>query len=192
MSRSTPAQTPQQGQRQTDPRGPQFTAALTALVLIVVLLTAPAPVGIVLLAAQAVLFAVGAGFGVQRGPWSLLFRRVIRPRLAPPSHLEDPTPPRFAQGVGLVFALVGLVGYLAGVPTLGAIATGFALAAALLNAVFRFCLGCELYLLIRRVFPARNNETPINETGDNEIEAAEKGRENETDNPNESKEKVIA
>ncbi len=77
----------------------------------------------------------------------------MRPRLAAPAHLEDPQPPRFAQGVGLVFAVVGLVGYLSGAPLVGAIATGFALAAALLNAVFGFCLGCEMYLLIRRVAP---------------------------------------
>ncbi len=42
---------------------------------------------------------------------------------------------------------------------LGAVATGFALAAALLNAVFGFCLGCEMYLLIRRIAPARS--TPV-------------------------------
>jgi hypothetical protein len=96
---------------------------------------------------------------VQRTPVASLFRTVVRPRLAPPAHLEDPEPPRFAQGVGLVFALVGLVGYLSGATLLGAVATGFALAAALLNAVFGYCLGCELYLLIRRVTPARS--TPV-------------------------------
>jgi hypothetical protein len=31
------------------------------------------------------------------------------------------------------------------------IATGFALVAATLNAVFDFCLGCEMYLLGRRL-----------------------------------------
>ncbi|RLV47676.1 DUF4395 domain-containing protein [Nocardioides mangrovicus] len=138
-----------------DPRGPQFTAAVTALVLAVVLLTAPRPVGVALLAAQAVLFAIGATRGVQAGPWSLVFRRLVRPRLAPPDHLEDPEPPRFAQGVGLAFAVVGLVGYVVGLGLLGAVATGLALVAALLNAVFRFCLGCEMYLLIRRLAPAR-------------------------------------
>jgi len=97
---------------QIDPRGPQFTAALTAVVLALVLLTAPSPFGIALLAVQAALFAVGVGLGVQRGPWAVLFRRVVRPRLAPPAHLEDPAPPRFAQGVGLVFTLVALAGYL--------------------------------------------------------------------------------
>lgn len=144
--------TPSKGQ--IDPRGPQFAAALTAILLMTVLLTAPAPVGIALLAAQALLFGVGVGFGVQKGPWALVFRRLVRPRLAPPSYLEDAAPPRFAQGVGLVFAVLALAGYLAGAPVVGAVATGFALAAALLNAVFRFCLGCEMYLLIRRLRPS--------------------------------------
>ena len=166
---------------QIDPRGPQFTAALTAAVLALVLLTAPSPFGIALLAVQAALFAVGVGLGVQRGPWAVLFRRVVRPRLAPPAHLEDAAPPRFAQGVGLVFTLVALAGYLAGAPVVGAVATGFALAAALLNAVFRFCLGCEMYLLVRRLRPARSHLD----------DAAENGRENETDNRFENKEKVI-
>jgi hypothetical protein len=133
-----------------DPRGPQLNAALTSVVLAVVLLTAPAAVGVGLLALQAVLFGLGVARGVQRTPAAWLFKTLVRPRLAAPDHLEDPRPPRFAQAVGLGFALVGLVGYLSGVTLLGAVATGFALAAALLNAVFAFCLGCELYLLIRR------------------------------------------
>lgn len=33
---------------------------------------------------------------------------------------------------------------------LGLLATGVALAAAFLNAAFGYCLGCEMYLLIRR------------------------------------------
>jgi hypothetical protein len=137
-----------------DPRGPQFTAAVTCLVLAVVLLAAPDAVGVTLLGLQALLFALGAALGVQYTPTSYVFRAVVRPRLDPPRHLEDATPPRFAQGVGLVFAAVGLIGYLSGLTLLGAIATGLALVAALLNAVFRFCLGCELYLLLRRIVPA--------------------------------------
>jgi hypothetical protein len=139
---------------QIDPRGPQFTAAVTSLVLAVVLLTAPDVVGVTLLGLQAALFALGAALGVQHTPTAYVFRALVRPRLAPPDHLEDATPPRFAQAVGLVFAVVGFAGYAGGVTTLGAIATGLALVAALLNAVFRFCLGCELYLLLRRVVPA--------------------------------------
>ena len=142
---------------QIDPRGPQFNAILTGGVLAVTLLTAPGAIGIGLLAVQTALFAAGVVFGVQRTPAALLFRHLIRPRLGAPTHLEAPQPPRFAQGVGLVFAIVALVGFLAGAPLLGAVAVGFALAAALLNAVFGFCLGCETYLLIKRVMPATSN-----------------------------------
>jgi hypothetical protein len=130
---------------QVDPRGPQFNAALTSVVLVAVLLTAPGPVGIALLSLQALLFATGAVLGVRRTPAAYLFGRFVRPRLAPPSHLEDARPPRFAQAVGLVFAVAGLAGYLSGATLLGAVATGLALLAAVLNATLRFCLGCRLY-----------------------------------------------
>jgi hypothetical protein len=137
-----------------DPRGPQFAATLTSVVLAAVLLTAPGPIATVLLGLQALVFAVGAARGVQHTAYAWAFRTFVRPRLSPPEELEDPTPPRFAQAVGFGFALVGLVGFLVGVTALGVVATGFALVAAVLNAVFRFCLGCEVYLLLRRVFPA--------------------------------------
>lgn len=134
-----------------DPRGPRFNAGVTAVVLAVVLLAAPSAFATVLLGVQAALFAAGAALGVQRTPLSWVFRTAIRPRLDAPDELEDAAPPRFAQGVGLVFAVVGLIGFIAGLDLLGLIATGFALVAALLNAVFGLCLGCEMYLLIRRV-----------------------------------------
>ncbi|GAB3991779.1 DUF4395 domain-containing protein [Nocardioides marmoraquaticus] len=136
---------------QLDPRGPQLNAILTSVVLALVLLTAPSAFAVVLLAGQAVLFATGAALGVQRTPAAYLFRHVVRPRLSAPSHLEDPEPPRFAQAVGLVFALLGLLGFLAGSTLLGTVAVGAALVAALLNAVFGLCLGCELYLVTKRV-----------------------------------------
>ncbi len=150
-----------QQQGQIDPRGPQFNAVLTSVVLALSLLTAPGAVGVTLLAVQAVLFALGVGLGVQRTPAAWLFRTLVRPRLAAPSYGEDPQPPRFAQGVGLGFAVVGLVGYAAGLPLLGLVATGLALVAALLNAVFGLCLGCELYLLLRRATgsPAQRRTT---------------------------------
>lgn len=134
-----------------DARGPQFGAAVTTGILAVVLLTAPHPVGLALLGAQAVCFAVGAFFGVQRTPHAWLFRTVVRPRLGAPTAFEEQAPPRFAQAVGLVFAVVALSAYGIGATLLGQIAVGLALTAALLNAAFAFCLGCELFLLARRV-----------------------------------------
>lgn len=136
---------------QLDPRGPQFNAMLTSVVLALVLLGAPSAPAIALLAVQTVLFALGAALGTRRTPAAWLFARFVRPRLAAPTHLEDAAPPRFAQGVGLVFAGVGLVGYLSGLTLLGAVATGAALVAALLNAAFGLCLGCEAYLLGKRL-----------------------------------------
>ena len=134
-----------------DPRGARFAAALTSVLLAAVLLLAPSTVAVLLLAAQTAVFAVGAARGVQHTPYSVLFRAVVLPRIGPPVEREDAAPPRFAQSVGLGFALVGLAGFLLGADVLGFIATGFALDAALLNAVFGFCLGCEMYLLIKRL-----------------------------------------
>ncbi|MET9552133.1 DUF4395 domain-containing protein [Streptomyces sp. NPDC006645] len=129
-----------------DVRGPRFGAAVTTVVLAAVLLTGSAA----LLGWQALVFAVGALAGVGRSPYGWLFRAVVRPRLGPPTEFESPQPPRFAQAVGLVFAVVGLVGLLWGPLWLGLAATACALAAAFLNAVFGYCLGCEMYLLLRR------------------------------------------
>ncbi|MCY7399822.1 MAG: DUF4395 domain-containing protein [Nocardioides sp.] len=134
---------------QLDPRGPQFAAPLTAVVLVAVLLL-PAPFSTVLLGMQTVLFALGAVRGVQATPYAWVFRTLVRPRLGAPTDWEDPEPPRFAQGVGLAFAVVGLVALLLGATVVGQVAVGAALVAALLNAVFGFCLGCEVYLLLRR------------------------------------------
>ena len=136
-----------------DPRGPRVAAGLTSVVLAVVLLTAPSPFATLLLAAQAVVFGVGAVRGVQHTPYSWVFRTLVRPRLASPGELEDPAPPRFAQAVGLVFAVVGLTGLLVGATALGLVAVGLALVAAVLNSVFALCLGCEAYLLLARVRP---------------------------------------
>jgi hypothetical protein len=132
-----------------DPRGPRFSASLTSVVLALVLVT-PTPVAVLLLAFQTVVFAIGSVRGIQHTPYAWLFRTVIRPRLGAPRELEDARPPRFAQAVGLGFAVVGLLGFATGLTLLALVATGFALAAALLNAVFGFCLGCEIYLLLQR------------------------------------------
>lgn len=136
---------------QVDPRGQRFGAAITTVVLAVVLVTSWWP----LLAAQTLVFAVSAFAGLRFSPYGLLYKSLVLPRLGPPSELEDPQPPRFAQLVGFVFALVGTVGYALGAPVVGIVATAFALFAAFLNAAFGFCLGCEVYLLGRRLLPSR-------------------------------------
>jgi len=120
---------------------------VTTVVLAAVLITG----SVWPLAWQTLAFALGAVGGVGHSPYGLLFRRVVRPRIGPPTQFEAPEPPQFAQAVGLVFAVVGLIGYTVGPEWLGLAATGAALAAAFLNAAFGYCLGCEMYLLVRRV-----------------------------------------
>jgi hypothetical protein len=136
-----------------DPRGVRFAAALTTAVLAAVLVTGSAW----LLAAQAAVFALAAFAGPRFAPYALLFRTVVAPRLRPSAEREDAAPVRFSQLVGFVFALAGTVGYATGLTALGVTATAFALAAAVLNAAFGFCLGCEMHALIHR-FLNRNQQ----------------------------------
>ncbi|WP_229051963.1 DUF4395 domain-containing protein [Aeromicrobium sp. Leaf350] len=146
-----PAGTPA-GPVQVDPRGLRFGAAVTSVVVAAALLTVtPArEVALVLTGVQAVVFAIGAFLGVRHSPYGRVFARFVRPRLGAPTELEDARPPQFAQAVGLVFAVVALVALAADAAAVALVALAFALVAALLNAVVGFCLGCEMYLLIRR------------------------------------------
>jgi hypothetical protein len=138
-----------------DPRGPRFGAAITGVLLLVVIglwlsgLTVAATIVFLWIT---LVFAWGAFAGVQRHPYGLFFKAVVRPRLNPPTELEDPTPPTFAQGVGLVITGLGLI--LSLIPGVGLalpIAAGLAFIAAFLNSVFAYCLGCQIYLLLVRL-----------------------------------------
>ena len=134
-----------------DPRGPRFGALVTMVVFAAVLITGSAW----LLGAQALVFAVAVAFGMRAAPYGLVYRWLIRPRLGPPADLEAEAPPRFAQALGLLISLIGVAGYAAGLGPLGMAAAAAGLLAAFLNGVFGLCLGCEMYLLIRRAWPGR-------------------------------------
>jgi hypothetical protein len=133
-------------QRQLDPRGPRFTAGVTSVVLVLVLITGSEWLAL----AQTVVFAVGS-CDMRWNPYALGYRWLVRPRLGPPAEWEDPAPVRFAQRVGLVFLAVATAGYLGGTTALGITATALGLAAAFLNAAFGLCLGCEVYLVLARL-----------------------------------------
>jgi Domain of unknown function (DUF4395) len=139
-----------------DPRGPRFGALITTVVFAVVLITS----SVWLLAAQALVFAVAVVFGMRNAPYGLLYRVLVRPRLGPPKELEAEAPPRFAQGIGLLISVIGIIGYAAGITPLGIVAAALGLIAAFLNGVFGLCLGCEMYLIIRRIWPGRQSMVP--------------------------------
>ena len=130
-----------------DARGPRFSAALTTVVLAIALVTGSVWVALF----QAVVFAIGATKGPQFTPYAFIFRKLIKLRLKSPLRTEDVRPPKFAQSIGLLFALVALVGSATGTPVVFTVAVAAALAAAFLNAAFDFCLGCQIYLLLARL-----------------------------------------
>jgi hypothetical protein len=133
-----------------DPRGQRFAAAVTSLVLVVILATGWGWLALL----QTLVFAVTA-YAPRRGPYALLYRALVLPRIGPPAEREPAAPVRFAQLVGFTFAAVATIGYLSGVTALGVVFAAFALLAAFLNAAFGLCLGCEAYLALRRLRPAQ-------------------------------------
>lgn len=144
---------------QVDVRGPRFTAWVTTAVLMATLVASAFDyrAAAALLGLQAVVFAIGAVGGPRTHPYGKLFATFVAPRLGPVTDREPVAPLKFAQLVGLAFAVAGTVGFSSGLPTLGLIATAFALIAAFLNAAFGICLGCQLYPLVARL---RHSHTP--------------------------------
>ncbi|GAA4376715.1 DUF4395 domain-containing protein [Agromyces bauzanensis] len=136
-----------------DPRGPRFTAGVTAVLLLVTVVLGVGGASVaawILLTAICLVFAWSAVAGIRRNPFSVVFRTIVRPRLRPPAELEDPRPPTFAQGVGFAVTIAGVVLGALGVAAAVPIAASLAFIAAFLNAVFGYCLGCQLYLVLVR------------------------------------------
>jgi hypothetical protein len=131
-----------------DARGPRFTATITLVVLAIALLTQ----SIYVIGFQLLVFGMAAFIGLKKAPYGIIYRKLVQPRLRGPVPLEDQRPPRFAQLVGFIFALVAFIGSLTEANTVFTIATSFALVAAFLNSAFGFCLGCKMYLILVRIF----------------------------------------
>ncbi|BBZ50924.1 DUF4395 domain-containing protein [Mycobacterium heidelbergense] len=138
-----------------DVRGPRFAAWVTSAALVLALIASAASplAAAVILGAQAVVFAIGAVGGPRRHPYGRVFAGVLAPRLGPVTEREPVAPLKFAQLVGLTFAVVGIVAFAAGAFLVGVVATAAALVAAFLNAAFGICLGCQLYPLVARFRP---------------------------------------
>ena len=129
-----------------DARGPRFGAAITTAMFAAALATG----NVWFIAVQALVFAIGAFKGPQFTPYAFVYKTIVKPRLKGEVPTEEVKPPQFAQKVGLLFALVAIIGAVTGLDLVFTIAVAGALAAAFLNAAFNFCLGCEIYLLLLR------------------------------------------
>lgn len=138
---------------QVDVRGPRFAAWITSTVLVLTLVVSAfsQPTAAAILGVQAVIFAISAVRGPRNSPYGLAFRKLVAPRIGPVKEREPVPPLKFAQLVGLIFAVVGVAGFAAGIQLLGVVATAFALFASFLNAAFGICLGCQLYPFVARL-----------------------------------------
>jgi hypothetical protein len=148
--------------QQIDPRGPRFGAGITTALLLVTialglqalladdLATRLAQPAFLLLAVLTLLFAWGTFAGIARHPYGLIFKALVRPRLGAPEFMEATAPPTFAQLIGFLVSLTGVVLHILGVPWGLVGAASVAFVAAFLNAVFGLCLGCEMYALLVR------------------------------------------
>ena len=137
--------------KRIDPRGPRFGAAITSVISLTGFIMSQeswlygAPISVLLFA----LFAWSVFYPASH-PYAFIFKKFVRPRLGDPKELEDPRPPQFAQKVGFGFSILGMLGVLFA-PVLIPVSAAFIFFAAFLNAFFNFCLGCQMYLGLRRL-----------------------------------------
>lgn len=127
-----------------DPRESRFIASVTAVVLAGALVLG-SPGGLFLLAIQMMVFAFGAVLGMHVHPYALIYRATLSTRLKPTSTQVAERPLRFGQGMAVLFAVVALLAGTVGLSTVYYVITGILLVTALAQALFKYCVGCELY-----------------------------------------------
>jgi hypothetical protein len=141
--------------KQLDPRGPRFGAGITSILLLVVIYLslepATVPTAFLVMSFIVFMFVIGAALGPAKHPYSYVYKYTLRKALKAPTVLEDARPVRFAQVVGLVVTGTGFVLHLLAVPNALPIAAAAAFIAAFLNAAFAYCLGCQMYLGLKRL-----------------------------------------
>lgn len=130
-----------------DPRGPRTNQAVLACALILGLVLGQWLVVPVF----AVVLFLGAAFGPKWGPVLRLYGSVIKPRLSPPSELEDPRPPRFAACIGVLFLGASTIAFLLDAAVIGWTLAMIVAALAGLAATTGLCVGCEMYVLAIRL-----------------------------------------
>ena len=147
------------GKNGIDPRGPRFGAAITAtLLLIDFIFTLPLAAtetdlqsfGYLLMVFISAIFIYGAIAGIADHPYGYIFRWLVLPRLKKTDEVENPAGPTFAQWVGFIITMLGILLYIVGFSIALPIAAGLAFVAAFLNSVFGYCLGCQIYLFFAK------------------------------------------
>ena len=140
---------------QLDPRGPRFGAGISSILMLVVIYlsldSATELLALWVMGFAVVMFTFGSLLGPARHPYSYLYKYTLRKFLKAPAYMEPATPVHFAQVIGLVITGTGLALGLLGVPYALPIAAAGAFIAAFVNAVFAYCIGCQMYLGLKRL-----------------------------------------
>jgi hypothetical protein len=131
-----------------DARQPRLGQGITSVLLILNFVLFPeAPFFVPVL-------AIVMGFASLAGPrfnvYAHLFK-TLKPRFGPPRELEEPWPPRFANLVGFIFLTTATLAFALDVPALAWSLSLIVAALAGLAAATGLCVGCEFYVIGRRV-----------------------------------------
>lgn len=132
-----------------DARQPRLGQGITGTLLLLNFVLAPkTPVVIPLLA---VVMGFASLFGPKFNLYAYLFK-ALKPRFGPPKELEEPWPPRFANLLGFIFLTCGTIAFYAFDSSVAAWGLGLLVAAlALLAAITGLCVGCEFFVIGRRI-----------------------------------------
>jgi hypothetical protein len=129
--------------RMIDPRGHRFGAAASAALLIgSFIANIPAGAAVVLLT-----IGLSAAFGMRWSIYGFAWRRLVRILRLTPTEPEHEYPPRFAQTLGSIALILGLVAFAVGAAALGWLLVLAVAALQTLLGLTGYCLGCRLYFL---------------------------------------------
>jgi hypothetical protein len=88
--------------------------------------------------------------GPRLSPLGRIATSLVAPRLGEPKPVPGP-PKRFAQALGAVFTTGAAIATFAGSDTVAIVLLAMIVAAATLESVFAFCVGCQVFALLMRI-----------------------------------------
>lgn len=139
---------------QVDSKVPRGKAALHTLLPAAGFLidSAAPPSGQVIVVVTGALMAVSVLGGPRWSVFGRLFTQVLRPVLRiGPGTPEDVAPHRFAEALGAIVLLAAGGAFVAGAGTVGWVLALIVSALAALNWLGGICIGCQMYLLLKRL-----------------------------------------
>lgn len=134
---------------QVDARVPRAKAVFHAALPAIAYLIGP-PAGVAILGATGFLMAASVLGGTQYSLFGRIFKAIRGQLGIKPGQIEESAPHRFAEGVGAIFLLASTAFYFGGLYGVGEALALIVVGLAILNAAAGICVGCQMYLLLKR------------------------------------------